>query len=269
MLRKSNPTFNPNRFNKISLNNLIESVKFICEQDQKEKDTNLPTEPVVDKESKKLKNTGQKGQRGTGGLFVSPKVGGETKLEINDDQAKKTANYFAYGLPANAFLAADALHAQDYAAWAAQQASLGPLGALIKPFVSRTTTLTAPAQADLWKSLLTEPVFVNQEPTYPEGVEYADPKDPNTRYRYNKDTKKLEVVPAKNETSQNETSQNETSQKVTARFDSSTVPAGKKLKSRLAGQYYMPNTGNLVPYSPLNPDINTNFPITGRFSLDR
>jgi len=58
MLRKSNPTFNPNRFNKISLNNLIESVKFICEQDQKEKDTNLPTEPVVDKESKKLKNTG-------------------------------------------------------------------------------------------------------------------------------------------------------------------------------------------------------------------
>ena len=47
------------------------------------------------------------------------------------------------------------------------------------------------------------------------------------------------------------------------------MPAGKKLKSRLAGQYYMPNTGNLVPYSPLNPDINTNFPITGRFSLDR
>lgn len=263
MLRKSNPTFNPNRFNKISLNNLIESVKFICEQDQKEKDTNLPTEPVVDKESKKLKNTGQKGQRGTGGLFVSPKVGGETKLKMDDEQAK-IANYFAYGLPANAFLAADALHAQDYAAWATQQASPGPLGALIKPFVSRTTTLTAPAQADVWKALLVGPDGKNPELIYPEGVEYADINDPNTRYRFDKVTGKLEVVPA-----QNETPQNKTSQKVTARFDSSTVPAGKKLKSKLAGKYYMPNTGNLVPYSPLNPDINTNFPITGRFSLDR
>lgn len=264
MLRKSNPTFNPNRFEQNSLNNLIESVKFICEQEKKEEDTDVPTEPVVDK---KLKNTGQKGQRGTGGLFVPPKVGGKTELKMDPEQAR-TANYFAYGLPANAFLAADALYAQDYAAWAAQQVAPGPIGALAKPFISRTTTLTAPAQADLWKTLMVEPDFSKDQPTYPEGVDYVDPNNPNKRFRINSagTIEEYEVDAQGNIiTAQTQTQ----TPQVTARFDSSSVPAVKKLKSKLAGKYYIPNTGNTVPYSPLAPDYNPNFPITGRFSLNR